>query len=247
MPVTYIFYEELKMSNGVTIVFLHGAGTGTWVWERVMNELSTPTVALDNYGRIKGATPDNCAEAIVAELDRMGIGSVILVMHSLAGVLASRLSERLGSRVKRCLFIAAVIPPLGGSFVDASGFMNRLVLRILFKLNPKGLKPSPTMIRNAYCNDLNPQDTENVISRYTAEMPGLYLTPSGSFSPVSNSTYIKLLKDQSVPPLQQDSMIVRLDKPNVREIDAGHLVMLSNPVALANLIKEDVEIAQHSM
>jgi len=235
------------MSNEVTIVFLHGAGTGAWVWERVMNKLSTPTVALDIQGRIDGATPDNCAEALVTELDRMGIDSVILVMHSLAGVLASGLSARLGPRVKRYIFISAVIPPSGGSFVDALGFMNRQILRILFKFNPNGLKPSPEMIRSELCNDLSPQDADEVISRYAAEMPGLYLTPSSAIPLLPNSTYVKLLKDKSVPPQQQDSMIVHLDKPIVREIDAGHLVMLSNPVALANLIKEDIEIAQHSM
>ncbi len=235
------------MSNEVTIVFLHGAGTGAWVWERVMNELSTPAVALDIPGRIDGATPDNCAAALVNELDRMGIDSVILVMHSLAGVLASGLSARLGSRVKRCVFIAAVIPPSGGSLVDTLGFMNRQVLRVLFKFNPKGLKPSPAMIRNQLCNDLSPQDAEDVISRYAAEMPGLYLTPGGAIPPLPNSTYVKLLKDQSVSPPQQDSMIVHLDNPLVREIDAGHLVMLSTPATLANLIKEEVETAQRSV
>ena len=41
-------------------------------------------------------------------------------------------------------------------------------------------------------------------------------------------------------------MIARLDSPLVRELDAGHLVMLSTPVALANLIKEEVETTQQS-
>ncbi len=42
-------------------------------------------------------------------------------------------------------------------------------------------------------------------------------------------------------------MIVRLDNPIVREIDAGHLAMLSTYVTLANLIKEEVETARYSM
>lgn len=229
------------MSNQVTVVFLHGAGMGPWVWDRVIKELSTPTVALEIPGRSKNATPDNCAAAIAAELDHLGIGPVILVMHSLAGVLASGLSERLGSRVKRFVFVSAVIPPSGGSFVDALGFMNRQILRVLFKFNPNGLKPSPKMIQHELCNDLEPQDTEEVISRYQAEMPGLYLTPVKGTAPIVNATYIKLLKDQSVPPAQQDSMIARLDKPLVREIDAGHLVMLSAHTTLANLIQGEVE------
>lgn len=230
------------MSNKTTVVFLHGAGTGAWVWERAMNELPVPAIALDVPGRSAGATPEGCVDALVAELDQRGIDSVILVMHSLAGVLAPGLAARLGARVKRCIFVAAVIPPSGGSFVDALGFVNRFILRILFKLNPKGLTPSPEMLRAELCNDLSPQDSEQLISRFTPEMPGLYLTPVGAFSPLPNATYIKLLKDQSVPPARQETMLPRLAQPVVRELDTGHMAMLAAPKALADLIMKEVEL-----
>ena len=231
------------MSNKTTIVFLHGAGTGAWVWERVMNELSIPSVALDIPGRTTGATPENCSEALVAELDRRGIDSLILVMHSLAGVLAPGLAARLGARIKRCIFVSAVIPPSGGSFVDALGFLNRQILRVLFKFNPKGLTPSPEMLRAELCSDLSPQDSEQVISRFVPEMPGLYLTPVGAFSPLPNATYIRLLKDKSVHPQQQDTMLARLSQPKVRELETGHMAMLAAPKALADLIMEEAESA----
>ncbi|MCG2785583.1 MAG: alpha/beta hydrolase [Anaerolineae bacterium] len=231
------------MSNETTIVFLHGAGTGAWVWERVMDELSIPSVALDIPGRVAGATPENCSEALVAELDRRGIDSIILVMHSLAGVLAPGLMARLGTRIKRCIFVAAVIPPSGGSFVDALGFVNRQILRALFKLNPKGLTPSPEMLRAELCNDLSPQDSEQIISRFTPEMPGLYLTSVNAFSPLPNATYIRLLKDKSVPPERQDTMLARLSQPSVRELETGHMAMLAAPKALTDLIMEEVEPA----
>lgn len=230
------------MSNKTTVVFLHGAGTGAWVWERVINELSVPTIALEVPGRRAGVTPEGCAEALAAEIDQQGIDSVVLVMHSLAGVLAPGLVARLGDRVKRCIFVGAVIPPSGGSFVDALGFVNRLILSILFKFNPQGLKPSPEMIRAELCNDLNPQDSEEMIARFTPEMAGLYLTPVGKFSPLPNATYIKLLKDQSVSPAQQNSMLARLAQPVVRELETGHMAMLSAPAALAKLIMEEVEM-----
>ncbi len=230
------------MSNKTTIVFLHGAGTGAWVWERVINELSVPTIALEVPGRRAGATPEGCAEALAAELDQMGVDSVILVLHSLAGVLAPGLAARLGKRVKRLVFLSAVIPPSDGSFVDALGFVNRLILSILFKFNPQGLKPSPEMIRAELCNDLDPQDSDEMIARFTPEMPGLYLIPVGKFSPLPHATYIKLLKDQSVSPEQQNSMLARLAQPVVRELETGHMAMVSAPAALAKLIMEEVEM-----
>ena len=38
-------------------------------------------------------------------------------------------------------------------------------------------------------------------------------------------------------PKQADRCIARLDRPVVREIDAGHSVMVSNPKALATAIE----------
>ena len=55
--------------SGPTLVLLHGAGIGAWAWERVISNLSTPAVALDVPGRVVGATPQGCAEALAKELE----------------------------------------------------------------------------------------------------------------------------------------------------------------------------------
>jgi pimeloyl-ACP methyl ester carboxylesterase len=227
-------------SDSPTVVFLHGAGTGAWIWERVIRVLPANAFALDIPGRTRGATPDSCAAALVAEIDRRNTTSVVLVLHSLAGVLAAPLTARLGPRLHSCVFLSAVIPPPGGAFVDALGFANRLVLRVLFRLNPAGLKPSSAMIRRELCNDLSEEDAELVISRYEAEMPGLYLTPVDAPLSLSRSTYIKLLDDQSVPPSQQDKMIARLHNCRTHEINAGHLAMLSSAETVAELILKEL-------
>lgn len=201
------------------------------------------SVALEVPGRTVGATPDSCSAEISKEIERKGIDSVILVLHSLAGVLTAGLAAKLGTRIKGCVFISAVIPPNGGSFVDALGVVNRIILRVLFKFNRNGLKPSPAMIQRELCNDLTGPDADLVVSRYEAEMPGLYLTPIGTMPILPKCVYIKLLKDHSISPSQQNSMIARLGNVRVAEIDAGHLAMLSVPKAIAQeliaLIQED--------
>ncbi|MGH8078794.1 MAG: alpha/beta fold hydrolase, partial [Lysobacter sp.] len=91
----------------ITTVLLHGAGTGAWVWEPVINQMTSPVVALDVPSRHAGATPDGCAAVLVAELDRRGIDRVVLVVHSLAGVLVSALASRLEPRLKQCVYVGA--------------------------------------------------------------------------------------------------------------------------------------------
>lgn len=226
------------MSEKTTLVLLHGAGVGAWVWEPVQQMLTAPAWALNVPGRHAGATPDGCAAALVADMDRRGLQSVVLVVHSLAGVLVPGLAARLGPRLVHCVYVGAVVPPSGGAFVDALGLANRVVLRLLFKFNRKGLKPSPAMIRRELCNDLDEATAQEVVSRYEAEFAGLYLSPTGPRPAVGAATYVKLLKDQSVVPAQQDASIARLHHPTVREIDAGHLAMLSAPKQLAALLDQ---------
>lgn len=135
------------MTSSITIVLVHGAGTGPWVWGRVVQALSVPTLAIQFPGRVTPTTPDEGAAEVVTQLDERGLSSVLLVLHSVAGVLAPGLAARLGHRMRKCVFLAAVIPPNGGSFVDTLSFPERLIIKVLFRLNRNGLKPSAAMIR----------------------------------------------------------------------------------------------------
>ncbi|MBC8037251.1 MAG: alpha/beta hydrolase [Rhizobiales bacterium] len=225
----------------ITTVLLHGAGLDSWVWEPVIDEMTSPAVALDVPSRRVGVTPASCAAELAAELNGRGMDAIVLVAHSLAGVLIPGMASLLGPRLKHCVYLAAVVPPVGGSFVDALGFVNRVVLRLLFKFNPKGLKPSPSMIRRDLCNGLDDRSADLVVERYAAEFPGLYLSPVDKGPVPSGATYIKLLKDRSVSPALQDSMIARLGNPRVKVIDAGHLAMLSAPSEIAAIL-DDVAV-----
>lgn len=228
------------MTSSPTIVLLHGAGTGPWIWDRVQLALSAPAVALELAARRPGATPDAVAEAIVTELDRRGIESVILVLHSLAGVLASGFRARLGARLQRIVYVAAVVPPPDGTFLDTLSFVPRTLLRILFALNRKGLKPSESMIRQNLCNDLTAEDADRVVARYEAEWPGLYLNSVGAPPAIPGSLYVKLTADQSVTPAQQDAIAARLPDCRIETLKAGHLAMLSQPEAVAECIASSV-------
>jgi pimeloyl-ACP methyl ester carboxylesterase len=220
-------------------MLLHGAGTGAWIWERVQQVLVTPSLALAVPGRVAGATPESCADAIVSEWERRGGGEVVAVLHSLAGVLGPALARRLGSRLRRCIFVAAVIPPSGGSLLDTLSLRHRLILRALFTVHRRGLKPPPGMIVTSMCNDLDAATAKAVVERYAAERPGLYFSRVGSLPSNLRSTYVKLLDDRSLPVSQQEAMISRLPSSDVRELRSGHLPMLSTPTALARLLDED--------
>ncbi len=229
------------MNQQITMVLVHGAGTGPWIWHRLQDALPLPSVAVAVSSRREDATPASCADQIVKEIDKTGAKRVILVLHSLAGVLASELAARLGNRIESTVFVAAVVPAPGKRFVDAMGFPNSLVLKVLFKFNPKGLKPSKSMLRAELCNDLSEADAAALVDQYEAEWPGLYLGRVEDARSVPRPAYIRLTSDRSVQPKLQDRMIANLQNPKVLDLDAGHMAMLSKPDGLGKLVMQAIE------
>jgi pimeloyl-ACP methyl ester carboxylesterase len=218
-----------------TLVLLHGAGVGPWIWGRTRKHLHAESLALAYPGRQSQATPETCADAIAAELSR-NTGDFIIVLHSLAGVLAGPLAARLGDRLKKVVLLSAIVPAPGQTFAQVLGFPARLILPILFRLHSKGLKPSSQMIHSELCQDILPEDAEKVIGHYEAEFPGLYLTPPQPLPAHIPRTYIQLLQDRSISPRVQQKIIKHLSIHNTFEIDAGHLAMLSQPERLAAIL-----------
>lgn len=239
--------DTIPSARGPTLVFLHGAGTGPWIWDRVRAHWQCESLALTYPGRQRLASPESCAEAVVAELNRLACDEIILVLHSLAGVLAGPLAMRLGRRLKRLILLSAVVPAPRRNFAQALGFPARLVLPMLFRLQSKGLKPSPGMIRSELCHDLAPEDADRIVTRYEAEFPGLYLTPPTPLPSDSPLTYIHLLQDRSVSPRVQQTMMDRLMIADRHAIDAGHLAMLSQPETLVRILRVIREKAPHSL
>jgi pimeloyl-ACP methyl ester carboxylesterase len=169
------------------------------------------------------------------QIDAFSADEIVLVAHSLTGVLAPGLAARLGSRLTHIVYVSAVIPAANQSFLSAIGFPMGWVMRVLFRLNPKGLRPSDAMIRDGLCNDLDSADTAAVVELYTPEFPGLYTTAVAGPAQV-RSTYVRLTADGSVSLAVQDRMIAALGTPEVAELDAGHLPMLSRPDEVAGVI-----------
>lgn len=229
------------MNQKVTVVLVHGAGTGPWIWRRLQDSIPLRSVAVEVPSRREDATPDSCAAHVVNQIGKADADRVVLVLHSLAGVLASALAERLGDRIESTVFVGAVVPAPGKRFVDAMGFPSSLVLKVLFKFNPQGLKPSERMLQAELANDLSDTDAAALVNQYEPEWPGLYLGRVEDARSVARPAYIRLTSDRSVPLKRQDRMIANLQNPKVLDLDAGHMAMLSKPEELGKLIMHATE------
>jgi pimeloyl-ACP methyl ester carboxylesterase len=195
---------------------------------------------VDIPSRKSNVTIETCALETVQLIDKSVTGNIVLILHSLSGVLVPELSKLLGNRLIGCIYIGSVIPKPGRSFAKTMGFPSNILLPVLFYFNPLGLKPSEKMIRAELCNDLDALKSKMVVKNFMPEFPGLFLRPVGQY-PDKRNVYIKLLNDKSVSPILQDRSAHNLMNSKVVEPASGHLPMLSNPETFAKHLNSLVE------
>jgi hypothetical protein len=94
-----------------------------------------------------------------------------------------------------------------------------------------------------FCNDMDDEQTRFVLDRTGTEAAGVLAEPVSrvGIPPELPKTFVKLLRDQSLPPDHQDVLAQNLrDSPggevDVVAIDAGHDVMISRPKELADVL-----------
>jgi pimeloyl-ACP methyl ester carboxylesterase len=232
----------------VGLVLLHGAMLGRWTWERVEPRLAAPALAVDFPGRgdrpadLRTVTLDDVVDSVVGDVAAAPTDQIVLVAHSLSGIVVPGVITRLPRRVTHAVFVSAAVAEPGASYLESLPRSQRMFLRFALLTQRKGLLSPPWATRRALCNDLDESTTKLVIENLTREAPGIYSAPVPGEIPASlPTTYVRLTSDRALSPAVQDQMIARLNEPRIEEIDAGHLPMLGHPDELAAVLNAVVE------
>lgn len=230
--------------DGLGVVLLHGAMLGAWIWALVEPLLARPALAVDLPGRgtrpadVTNVTFDSVVDSVAADIESWRVEQVVLVAHSLSGILIPSLIARLPHRIVHVVFVSAAVPEPGASYLDGLPRTQRLFLRVVLQIQKRGVLTPAWAARRALCNDLDEPTTSLVLENLTREAPGLYTEPLPGTIPASMPVlYVKLTADHGFSPALQDRMIARLQNTRVEELDAGHLPMLGHPEQLAAIIR----------
>ena len=228
-------------------VLIHGGGLDTWVWERLMPLLDRPAIAVRRAApgtNLNRLTLTDSAQYIQSQIEAAGFKQVILVAHSIGGVLAPPIATLLPQRVAHLVFVGANIPPEGSAaisiFRPAERFGMAVWLRLMaWKLSFMNNAIEKDM-RQTLCNDLDEATVQQVLAGgKNPELSALFYEPvSRSQMPPVPCIYIKLLQDQGVlPPSRQDEMAANIGA-KVITLNTGHTAMLSRPHELAKLLND---------
>jgi pimeloyl-ACP methyl ester carboxylesterase len=229
------------MAEGATVTFVlvHGGGFGSSTWDRLIPHLSAPTLAIDLPGRGKrrdvdlaDVTTQECAEAVVADMEAADVRDAVIVGHSLAGVTVPRVLALAPERLQAAVLISAIVPAQGENVMTAMDPATRAAVEPALRAGV--YSPGSGAGLEMLCNDLNEEQTSFVVQSRTDDSVRL-LTDPMDLTGIRQSVprwWIHLTLDHRVPPALQHEGNVRWGG-RVLTMDTGHMAMVADPRGLA--------------
>jgi pimeloyl-ACP methyl ester carboxylesterase len=226
-----------------TFVLVHGSFHGAWCWERVtplVERRGDRATAVDLPGR--GGTPAAPSlegyAAHVCEVIAAQPGPVTLVAHSMGGVVATTVAERIPERLERLVYVCAFLPPNGQSLIDLAktDVESRLMPNLIIDEANGVHSVKPEGVRDSFYHDCSEEDAARAAARLGAESLAVVGTPvaitAARFGRVPRD-YILCTDDHALGPSLQRRMS---EGARVRELPSSHSPFYSMPERLVELL-----------
>jgi pimeloyl-ACP methyl ester carboxylesterase len=236
------------------LVLVHGGQCAADCWDLTVNELrrqapDLTVLAVDLPGRrgkagdLIGATIDKWVGSVVSDIETAGIDSVVIVGHSMGGLIVPGVVTKLGaSRVREMVLAAAYVPPNGAALVDTFPGLLGWYARSSSKRNEQKGK-SGTMPKAwatfVFCNEMTRAQRQFAIDRFYPESPSVVLDPVDRSDMPEDipRTWILTRRDRALPVKSQRRSIEAIGGvQTLIEMDTSHILMITEPERLAEIL-----------
>jgi pimeloyl-ACP methyl ester carboxylesterase len=233
------------------LVLIHGGGHAADCWDPTVAELATQApelrvLAVDLPGRrtnpadLAGVGIADFVNSVVADVDAAGFDDVVVVGHSMAGLVVPGVVAKLGAaRVRELMLIAAFVPPQGLTVVDTLGGPLAPLARSAPRFHLSSLPK--TLARYAFCNGMTRAQREFTLARLYGEAINVIVEPvdRSDLPGEVPRTWIMTLRDRALSVRQQRVAIESLGGVDTMIcVDSCHNVMISEPDWLATALAE---------
>lgn len=235
-------------------VLVHGAWQAPYVWDAVKAQLinegnNVTVVELPGHGSDNTVpstlTLNSYRDKVLDAMSKIN-GKVILVGHSLGGMIISAVAEQNPSKIEKLVYLAAYLPSSGQSLLDLAGTDAGSALGdsvnhvAILKQNANGtLDVLHDQIVNVFIQDGSAQVQSLVLQNYRPEPTIPFTNPvtltAANFGSVEK-IYIKTLQDRVVSPGLQDRMISAGNVKTVYQLNTSHSAFLAKPDSVAILL-----------
>jgi pimeloyl-ACP methyl ester carboxylesterase len=229
-----------------TFVLIHGAWHGGWCWEKLAPLLEARghrVVAPDLPGHGADRTPlaqitldayaERVRETVAAQPE-----PVVLVGHSMGGVVITAGAELIPERVRTLVYLTAFLVGPGESLLSAAGNDPDTLLAGSFVPSPDGLSVTvkPDVVKPAFYAQCSDADVERARARLVPQATAPFSTPV-RYTPERAGriprVYIECTRDRAIGLPVQRRMAAAHPCAKVLTLDTDHSPFYSTPDALA--------------
>ncbi|HEY8920710.1 MAG TPA: alpha/beta fold hydrolase [Chitinophaga sp.] len=238
--------EDIKAS---TYVLVHGAWQAPYVWDAVRTDLESKgnhVIVVELPGHGADTTPAYAVSMDVYRdkvIDAMAKadGKVILVGHSLGGMVVTNVAEKAPAKISKLVYIGAFVPASGQALGELANTDpgSRLGPSLAQSADKLTLDVNRDSLTYLFINDGTQADKDKVIANYRAE-PAI---PFGNKVTLTNENfgsvekvYIKTLQDIVISPAFQDKMLTAAGIKTVYTVNTSHSPFLAQPHEVAKLL-----------
>lgn len=238
-----------------TFVLVHGAWHGAWCWAAVRNQLEKSgdiafAVDLPGHGQNLAdrsrVSLDDYVNSVVDFIEKRDLRDVILAGHSLGGLTISGVAARIPKRLKRAVFVSAIVPLDGEMVVDPGNPASKAMAELV-NSRPDRSVPVEAMGPNFYealMNDV-PADMRKWIDSCLCPQPSgpmLAPVPMKAFHESGVPTGYLVCENDKLPVAGASGWhphySSRLKNPALKFVNCGHEIMFTRPTECAKALRE---------
>ena len=225
-----------------TFVLIHGAFSESWTWHKVIPLLEKAghrVIAPDlpGHGQNKKIateeiTPQTYADCVVEVLDRQP-EPVILVGHSMGGMVISRAAEQRPDKIKKLVYVCAFLLGDGESLHSKGGGHHDPINA-----------PYETF-KELFFGDCPDEDVRQARARMVPEPKTMGGTPihitEENYGRIPR-VYIECLRDNAIPPATQKQMYTEMPCERVMTMNTSHAPLFAAPEELARNLLSVIDV-----
>lgn len=244
--------HEKPPSN--TFVLVHGAWQGPYVWTTIKTQLESNgqkviVIELPGHGDDTTApvklSIDSYRDKVLAAINKTS-GKVILVGHSMGGVVISAVAESIPERIKKLVYVGAFLPANGQSLLDLAYQDSQSLLGA--SLRPSEDQLTLDVVRSnvtsIFCQDGSDETKTLVLSKFRVEPAIPYTNKAvltdNRFGRV-DKCYINTNQDHAIGINLQKQMLTAAHISKVYAIESGHCPFLTKPDELVSIFLDTIK------
>ena len=238
---------DIKHYNKVSYILVHGAWHGSWCWKYLAqhikdlgHEVLTPDLPghYNNPLDFKEVTLDKYVNHIIKLIENSD-KKIVLVGHSMAGIVISQVVEKIPDKIKSLVYISAFIPDNEGSLIDQEKLAKVPSASLATTIHEEEFSISldRNQIPELFFNRCSAEDISYGLRHIQKQplMPFMNKVSIAKNFSNAQKLYIECLQDNAIHIQDQRRMYSKI-ACEVAKLDTDHSPFFSKPYELASLI-----------